>query len=65
MLLGELAKLKAQQAEQKEMMAYWYRKQEEQKKLEAAVDDEYLNSDWADPRKLKSQFNGVGDVRWR
>lgn len=33
-----------------EMMAFYYKKQEEAKKLEAESEDAYLNSAWANPK---------------
>ena len=33
-----------------EMMAFYYKKQEEAKKLEAESEDAYLNSTWANPK---------------
>lgn len=50
---------------QKQMMAYYYKKQEENKRLMENADDDYLNSSWADPRRLKNYFNGVSDVSWK
>jgi hypothetical protein len=50
--------------EQKNMMAYYYRKQEELKKLEENEDDNYLTSQWADPKSLKRAFTGMRDVKW-
>lgn len=50
--------------EQKNLMAYYYRKQEELKKLGENEDDDYLNSSWADPKSLKNAFSGVRDVKW-
>jgi hypothetical protein len=32
------------------MMAFYYKKQEEAKKLEAESEDAYLNSAWANPK---------------
>ncbi|XP_022089950.1 UPF0769 protein C21orf59 homolog isoform X2 [Acanthaster planci] len=52
------------QDEQKEMMAYAYRKQEEMKKLETEMDDSHLGAEWADPNSLKRQFHGLRDVKW-
>ncbi|XP_038049287.1 cilia- and flagella-associated protein 298-like [Patiria miniata] len=52
------------QDEQKEMMAYAYRKQEQMKKLETEMDDTHLGSEWADPNSLKRQFHGLRDVKW-
>ncbi|KAJ2984884.1 hypothetical protein HDV02_000868, partial [Globomyces sp. JEL0801] len=50
--------------EQKNMMAYYYRKQEELKKLDENEDDDYLASNWANPKSLKNAFNGIRDVKW-
>ena len=50
---------------QNEMMAFWYRKQEEAKKL---VDDDDLtfgNSEWANPKGLKSQLLGFEQVKFK
>ncbi|KAK9915393.1 hypothetical protein WJX75_008576 [Coccomyxa subellipsoidea] len=47
---------------QKAMLAYYYKKQEDQKRL-AADDTMYYDSAWANPRSLKNQFSGIGDVR--
>ena len=35
------------------MMAYYFRKQEEDKKLLENDEDDYLNSTWADTKSLK------------
>lgn len=51
--------------EQKAMMAYYYRKQEELKAMgEAESDDAYLNCDWADSQNLKRQFQGLGSIHY-
>ncbi|KAH8620529.1 putative Protein of unknown function (DUF2870) [Trypanosoma vivax] len=50
---------------QSEMMAYYYRKQEEMKKLIEDEDLTYGNSAWADPRALKSQLHGFEGIRYR
>lgn len=50
---------------QKEMMAFYFRKQEEHKKLMENDDDDYVQSSWANPKALKSNFTGVGNVSWR
>jgi hypothetical protein len=42
------------------MMAHYYKKQEEQKKLMEDEDDSYLDSEWANPKSLKSQLVGGG-----
>jgi hypothetical protein len=50
---------------QKEMMAFYHKKQEELKKLQDDEDDSHLGSGWADPRQLKGHLQGTGDTRWR
>merc|ERR1719479_698935 len=44
----------------KAMLAHYYKKQEEQKKLQADEDDSYLDSQWADPKSLKNALVGGG-----
>jgi hypothetical protein len=44
----------------KAMLAHYYKKQEEQKKLHEDEDDSYLDSEWANPKALKSQLIGGG-----
>lgn len=53
--------------EQKEMMAYYYRKQEELKKLEQqdTSGDSYMDSEWADSQHLKRQFQGLSNIQFR
>ena len=52
--------------EQKRMMAFAYRRQEELKKLEQDEDDSYLNAAWADGSALKKRLQGMGGgVGWR
>ncbi|KAI9175827.1 hypothetical protein H9P43_006191 [Blastocladiella emersonii ATCC 22665] len=57
------------EAAQREMMAFYYRKQEELKRLEDDEDDtSYTSSAWANPRALKSTFQGLsagGNVAFR
>ncbi|KAJ9437821.1 UPF0769 protein [Diplonema papillatum] len=50
---------------QQDMMTYWHRKQEENKKLVADEDISYGNAQWADPKGLKNQFQGTGNISWR
>lgn len=52
-------------ATQKQMMAYAYKKQEEMKKLEEADDDSFMNSSWADPNALKRKLQGTGNIGFR
>merc|ERR1712070_592841 len=54
------------EATHKAMMAHYYKKQEEQKKLQEDEDDSYLDSEWANPKALKSQLIGGGrPISWR
>lgn len=53
------------EAERKQMMAHYFRKQEEMKKLAEANEDDYHNSQWADPGNLRRALNGTGNVRLR
>eukprot|EP00877_Chromochloris_zofingiensis_P003118 jgi/Chrzof1/12807/Cz07g08070.t1 len=48
---------------QKAMLAWYYKKQQEQKELAGNEDDSYINSTWADTKTLKQHFSGVHDVR--
>lgn len=44
----------------KAMMSFYYKKQEEQKKLQEDDDDTHLDSEWSNPKALKSQLVGGG-----
>ena len=50
---------------QKNMMAFYHKKQQEMEKLEVDNSDSHYSSEWANPRGLKSQFTGIGDIKWR
>nr|CCC94074.1 unnamed protein product [Trypanosoma congolense IL3000] len=50
---------------QSEMMAYYFRKQEEMKKLIEDEDLNYGNSAWANPKGLKSQLHGFENVKYK
>jgi len=53
---------------QAKMMQYWHKKKQEDKRLkEQADEDDYLNSEWANPKSYKNALNGFrgGGVRWR
>lgn len=52
-------------AERKAMMAWYFKKQEEEKALAEDKDDSYLAGTWADPRSLKSDLMGMKGVAWR
>ena len=47
------------------MLSFYHRKQEEAKTLEQENEDDYMNSAWANPKALKAQLHGQGDVKWR
>ncbi|CAN0178535.1 unnamed protein product [Discosporangium mesarthrocarpum] len=49
--------------ERKAMMAFYFKRQEELKKLAEANDDDYLTSSWADPKQLQKSLQGTGKVR--
>ncbi|GMI21403.1 hypothetical protein TeGR_g3008 [Tetraparma gracilis] len=49
--------------ERKAMMAHYFKKQEEMKKLAEAGDDDYLASGWADSKNMKRNLQGVGSIK--
>jgi len=52
--------------EQKAMIAFYHKKQQDQEKMALEDEDAYLHSSWANPKALKNGFSGVGgDVQWR
>ncbi|GAB1605749.1 cilia- and flagella-associated protein 298-like [Argonauta hians] len=51
-------------ADQREMMAYYYKKQEDAKKLAADKEDSYMNAEWADKHALKKKFQGLSNIRY-
>jgi cilia- and flagella-associated protein 298 len=53
------------EAERKQMMLHAYRRQEEFKRLEQDDDDSYLNSSWSNNMNLKTQMQGIGDIKFR
>lgn len=51
---------------QKKMMQIYFKKQQEIKDLENNNEDDYLNSQWADPSNLKkSLYTGNKDINWK
>ncbi|CCW63886.1 unnamed protein product [Phytomonas sp. EM1] len=50
---------------QAELVAYYHRKQEENKKLIEDEDISYGNSEWANPHGLKSQLQGFNGIKYR
>jgi hypothetical protein len=51
------------EATQKSMIAWYHKKQEEQKALDENQDDSYMHSSWASGNSLKANFSGVSEVR--
>eukprot|EP00957_Ditylum_brightwellii_P116828 8910769-Ditylum_brightwellii.AAC.1 len=49
--------------ERKAMMAHYFKRQEELKRLTEAEDDDYLNSQWADPKEMKHGLQGLASVQ--
>ena len=49
--------------ERKAMMAFYFKKQEEQKAMAENSEDDYLNSVWADPKALQRNMRGMGGVK--
>eukprot|EP00903_Cladosiphon_okamuranus_P019889 g18281.t1 len=49
--------------ERKAMMAFYFKRQEELKRLAEANDDDYLASSWADPKQLQRSLRGTTTVR--
>ncbi len=48
------------------MLSFYFKKQEEQKTLETETEDNYMNSNWADPKGLKRSLHNAGnDVSWK
>lgn len=50
---------------QHEMMAFWHRKQEEQKKLVEDEDISFGNSEWANPSGLRNQLRGMDNIQFK
>jgi len=49
--------------ERKAMMAHYFKRQEEVKKLAEADSDDYLNSQWADSKDMKRNLQGLGGIK--
>lgn len=45
------------------MMAHYFKRQEEMKRLAESNEDEYLNSSWADSKTLQRNLRGVSSIR--
>ena len=51
--------------EQKAMIAFYHKKEQEMQRMTLEDEDAYQNSTWADPKALKKAFSGAGDISWR
>ena len=49
--------------ERKAMMAHYFKRNEELKKLAEADDDDYLNSQWADCKEMKRSLQGISNIK--
>jgi cilia- and flagella-associated protein 298 len=49
--------------ERKAMMAFYFKKQEELKKLADDDAEDYMTSSWADPKQLKNSLRGTNNIR--
>ena len=49
--------------EMKAMMAYYFKQQEEMKRLAESSEDDYLHSAWADSKQLQRNLRGQSDIR--
>mmetsp|Transcript_16897 Transcript_16897/g.23909 ORF Transcript_16897/g.23909 Transcript_16897/m.23909 type:complete len:141 (+) Transcript_16897:576-998(+) len=49
--------------ERKAMMAHYFKRQEEMKRISLADDEDYLNSEWADPKEMKKSLQGLSHIR--
>ena len=49
--------------ERQAMLAHYFKRQEELKKLAEAEDDDYMHAGWADGKQLQRGLRGVGDVK--
>lgn len=51
------------EAERNAMTQFYFKRQEELKRLAQADEDDYLNSEWADPKGMKRSLQGLKDVK--
>jgi hypothetical protein len=51
------------EAERNAMAAFYFKRQEELKRLADADEDDYLNSEWADPKGMKRNLQGLRDIK--
>jgi hypothetical protein len=51
------------EAERNAMAAFYFKRQEELKNLAQADEDDYLNSQWADPKGMRRNLQGLSDIK--
>jgi len=51
------------ETERNAMTAFYFKRQEELKRLAEADEDDYLNSAWADPKGMKKSLQGLDNVK--
>merc|ERR1719389_136895 len=52
--------------EQKAMIAFYHKKQQDQERMALEDEDAYMHSAWANPKGLKNAFNGMGEgIKWK
>eukprot|EP00584_Thalassiosira_punctigera_P000312 CAMPEP_0172538642 /NCGR_PEP_ID=MMETSP1067-20121228/10002_1 /TAXON_ID=265564 ORGANISM="Thalassiosira punctigera, Strain Tpunct2005C2" /NCGR_SAMPLE_ID=MMETSP1067 /ASSEMBLY_ACC=CAM_ASM_000444 /LENGTH=290 /DNA_ID=CAMNT_0013324183 /DNA_START=71 /DNA_END=943 /DNA_ORIENTATION=- len=51
------------EVERNAMSAFYFKRQEDLKQLAQADEDDYLNSEWADPKGMKRNLQGLNDVK--
>jgi len=49
--------------ERKAMMAFYFKRQEELKRLADSCEDDYLTSSWADSKNLQKKLRGMATIR--
>ena len=53
------------EAERGAMMAWHFKRLEEERALAEDKDDAYLDASWADPKALKRELLGTASIGWR
>merc|ERR1712146_254441 len=51
------------ESEQKAMIAFYHKKQQEAEQMNLEDEDSYMNSAWANPKGLKNAFSGIGEIK--
>ena len=51
------------EAERNAMAAFYFKRQEELKSLAQADEDDYLYSEWADPKGMKKKLQGLDGMK--